>query len=172
MPYSDPANKPWTKGVIAGMHPKTVLDVGAGAGAYLNILRDLYLHSVYVTAAEVWEPYVYRFQLLHRYDAVALGDIREREHFDYDLVILGDVLEHMTKDDAVRLWDRISRQARHAIISIPIIHYPQGEEEGNPFEAHVKDDWTSEEVLDTFSHIETWTEFDVTGVFVAHFPQD
>ena len=48
------------------------------------------------------------------------------DDFDYDLVIFGDVLEHMTEEDAVKLWNKVSKQARAAIIAIPIIQYPQG----------------------------------------------
>jgi len=61
-------------------------------------------------------------------------------------------------------------QARHALIAIPIIHFPQGEEYGNPFERHVKDDWTHQEVLDTFPYITEYTVGQVTGAYWAVFP--
>lgn len=171
MPYSDITNRPWVCEKLQSIEktPLTVLDVGAGAGAYLDILRGIYGNSIYVTAAEVWEPYLYKFQLLHRYDAVALGDIRERTNFTYDLVILGDVLEHMNKDEAIELWRKISEQANYALIGIPIIHYPQGAEHNNPYEEHVKDDWTVDEVLQTFPGIVDWQASNITGAFLAQF---
>jgi hypothetical protein len=36
------------------------------------------------------------------------------------------------------------------IVSIPIGHYPQGEYEGNPHEAHITDNWTPEALIETF----------------------
>ena len=78
----------------------------------------------------------------------------------------------MTKEEAIELWDKVSKTARYAIISIPIIHYPQGHEHGNPYEEHVKDDWSSEEVLETFSNIKEYKEFDITGVYIARFKDE
>jgi cyclopropane fatty-acyl-phospholipid synthase-like methyltransferase len=171
MPYSDSANKPWTVEKIKEINPKTVLDVGAGAGVYLDLIREHLGDEVYVEAVEVWEPYIKEFNLEKRYGAVWNKDVRDWETFPYDLVIFGDVLEHMTKEDAIKLWDKVSKSARYAIISIPIIHYPQGHEHGNPYEEHVKDDWSSQEVLETFSHIVESREFDVTGVYIGKFEE-
>jgi hypothetical protein len=30
------------------------------------------------------------------------------------------------------------------------VHYPQEEEFGNPYERHIKDDWSNEEIISTF----------------------
>ena len=120
MPYSDLVSKPWTITQITWQDPRTILDVGAGAGVYAEMLRPV--SNAHITAYEVWEPYIYQFQMLKKYDAVSLGDIRECKNFDYDVVILGDIIEHMSADDAKSLWARISREARSIILSIPIIH--------------------------------------------------
>ena len=38
------------------------------------------------------------------------------------------------------------------------VHYPQDAFEGNHFEIHVKDDWSHEEMMDTFPQIvKSWT---------------
>jgi hypothetical protein len=91
--------------------------------------------------------------------------------FSYDLVILGDVLEHMPEDDAVELWKVISKQARHALISIPIGHHPQGAWGGNPYEIHHEEDWSTERVLQAFPGIIEHKEFEITGVFIAKFSE-
>jgi hypothetical protein len=39
------------------------------------------------------------------------------------------------------------------VISIPIHHCPQGAWGGNPYEIHVKDDWTHQEVMESFPGI-------------------
>ncbi len=176
MPYSDPTNKPWTLQKIEELIPNFVLDVGAGAGVYGRLIREQIAgfnpnigSMKRLDAIEVWEPYISRFNLESIYDSVIRADVREWNDFSYDLVIFGDILEHMSKADAVKVWDKVRKQARAAIISIPIVHYPQGEAEGNPYEVHVEDHWTTQDILDTFDGITEHIEFDVTGVFLAKF---
>jgi mannosyltransferase OCH1-like enzyme len=172
MGFSDPTNKPWTQQEIIKINPKTVLDVGAGQGVYLDLIRAVLPEDVFVHAVEVWDPYIKQFNLAARYDKLFQMDVREMETFDYDLVILGDVLEHMPEKDAVELWDRISKDAKYAIISIPIIHYHQDAINGNPYEVHVEEDWNTERVLKTFKGIKYHQEFPVTGVFIAKFENE
>jgi mannosyltransferase OCH1-like enzyme len=172
MGFSDPTNKPWTQQEIIKINPKTVLDVGAGQGVYLDLIRAVLPEDVFVHAVEVWDPYIKQFNLVARYDKLFQMDVREMETFDYDLVILGDVLEHMPEKDAVELWDRISKNAKYAIISIPIIHYHQDAINGNPYEVHVEEDWNTERVLKTFKGIKYHQEFPVTGVFIAKFENE
>ena len=169
MGFSDPTNKPWTQQKIVELNPKTILDVGAGQGVYLNLIRESLGDNPIVTAVEVWQPYIDQFNLENRYDYLYPLDVRELSSFEYDLVILGDVLEHMSEQDAIDLWDRISKQAKYAIISIPIIHYHQDAINGNPYEIHVDEDWNTERVLKSFHSIIEHVEFPVTGVFVAKF---
>ena len=169
MPYSDPANKPWTAEKIKEINPRTVLDVGAGAGVYLDIIREHVGNHVVVVALEVWQPNIEQFKLKERYDKVINEDVRKIDNFDYDLVIFGDVLEHMSEEDAVKLWNKVSEQAGSAIISIPIIHYHQDAYEGNPYEVHVEADWSPKRVRSAFHSISESKEFEVTGVYVARF---
>ena len=169
MPFSDPANKSWTAEKIKEINPRTVLDVGAGAGVYLDIIRKNLDQDVNVVGVEIWEPYIEKFNLKDRYDKIIVKDVRLIDDFDYDLVIFGDVLQHMSEEDAVKLWNKVSKQARAAIIAIPIIQYPQGAHEGNPYEVHVEEDWNPEKVKKAFCSIVESKEFEVTGVYVARF---
>lgn len=147
----------------------SILDVGAGSGTYYNLLHGNGIKIDKFDALEVWKPYVEQYSLASKYDRVIQEDARKHNDFDYDLVILGDVLEHMTKEDAIALWSKVSGKAKHAIISIPIIHYPQGHLDGNPYEEHVKEDWTAEEVLETFEGIVDHETYNTVGVFYATF---
>ncbi len=169
MGYSDPENKPWAKEKIIELRPTTVLDVGAGQGVYLDLIRQGLGAGVIVNAVEVWQPYIDQFDLENRYDKLFAMDVRSMKNFEYDLVILGDVLEHMSEKDAVELWDRIALQAKYAIISIPIIHYHQDAINGNPYEVHVEEDWDIERVLRTFKNIKEYKKFAITGTFIAEF---
>jgi 2-polyprenyl-3-methyl-5-hydroxy-6-metoxy-1,4-benzoquinol methylase len=169
MGTSDPANKPWATKKIIELDPTTVLDCGAGAGIYLDIVKQYVSDSVFVAGVEVWQPYIEQFNLKSRYNLIIEDDLRNIEDFNYDLVIFGDILEHMTEEEALKIWDKVSKQAKYAIISIPIIHYHQDAINGNPYEIHVDEDWSTERVLLKFSHIVEHKEFPQTGVFVAKF---
>jgi hypothetical protein len=172
MGYSNPENKPWAKEKIIELSPTTVLDVGAGQGTYLNLIREGIGAGVIVNAVEVWQPYIDEFNLINRYDKLFAIDVREMDSFGYDLVILGDILEHMSEEDAVALWEKISKQAKYAMISIPIIHYHQDAINGNPYEVHVEEDWTMERVLEKFKGIVEYKKFEVTGTFIAKFDNE
>lgn len=166
MPYSSGEGKAWVAEVATRLRPATVLDVGAGAGAYASLLRPL-LPDARLVALEVWEPYVYRFGLHRLYDEVLVGDARTLPLPSVDLVVLGDVVEHMAEDEAVALWARCRAAGRHVVLSLPVVHYPQGPCEGNPHEEHVVDDWSHERVLATFPGIVESRTYTEIGVYLA-----
>lgn len=120
----------------------SILDVGAGRGKYRILLR------VYpnVDACEIWEPTVESEGLRHIYrhvfvcDFVDLTASSSWETSEYDLVIMGDVLEHMTVDDARLSLERIQGDV---IVIVPFM-YPQDEEDGNVYQRHIQDDLTPE----------------------------
>lgn len=167
---SNMETKPWIAKKVLDIEPKTVMDVGAGAGIYSNLLLGIYgPENIHLTAVEVWKPYVDGYNLRNRYHKVLEEDVRSLTDFKYDLVILGDVLEHMSEDDAISLWDKVSKQARYAIIAIPIIHHPQGMVADNPYEVHVEEDWSVDKVLEKFPGIIDHSVYKVTGAFLAKF---
>jgi hypothetical protein len=71
----------------------------------------------------------------------------------------------MTRDEAKSVVERALSAAPYVMISIPVIRYPQGEIEGNPFEAHVKDDWDHSQVLQSFAGIAAFLVHDHIGVY-------
>jgi trans-aconitate methyltransferase len=132
---------------IAAHQPRSVLDVGVGCGTYATLLRPL-LPRAWFIGVEVHEPYVHRFGLRTRYDALYVCDVRDLDPLpDADVVILGDVIEHLPHADAVTLWARARRAARLAVFAaLPVVEWPQGEVDGNPHEAHLHT-WSHADVL-------------------------
>jgi SAM-dependent methyltransferase len=169
MGTSHPESRGWVIRKIRQNKVTSILDVGAGSGTYFNALKKNGYTRAHIDAIEVWNPYIEEFNLKNKYDNVYQEDVRDWNDFNYDLVIFGDILEHMSKDEAIEVWDKVSKSAKYAVISIPIIHYHQGEINGNPYERHVKDDWTHSEVIDTFSGIIDSWEGTVVGAFWAEF---
>jgi hypothetical protein len=164
MPISHNTNVDYVARLIRDNEPKTVLDVGAGAGKYGHLYRAIYPYYQ-IDALEVWEPYIEEYNLNYLYNNIFKEDVRSFDNFNYDLVILGDILEHMEKEEAIRVMESVKSQAKMAIISIPTCDCPQGHIHGNPYEEHVKDDWTHEEVMETFSHIFQYELFQDTGTY-------
>ncbi len=168
MPLSSAEGKPWTKGRIddlaAQVGPLEVLDIGPGVGTYAKLLAGPSVSKL--TGLEIYEPYVHTYRLRTYYDEIVIGDARETDLPTCDVVILGDVAEHMTAEAALDLWERSAAAARRAVyLSIPIVHYPQGEIEGNEHEHHVVDDWDHDKVLAAFPGIGAfWTGTEV-GVY-------
>lgn len=154
-----------------GPNVQTVLDLGVGNGTYHRLFtrKSPALKNAHWIGIEAWEPYIREFDLLTRYNKIINADIRVVDFTTLgkiDLVFAGDVLEHMTKEEAVKVVDDLLKVSKRIIVSIPIVHYPQGEEEGNPYEAHIKDNWSDAEMKETFTQIkESWTG-NVIGVYL------
>ncbi|MCW2811554.1 MAG: hypothetical protein JWP61_2012 [Friedmanniella sp.] len=171
---SSAEGKQWTRDrvqALAAAGPVTVLDIGPGVGTYAKLLAGPAVS--HITGIEIWEPYVDTYRLRDYYDEVIVGDAREVTWPAADVVIMGDVAEHMSAAEAGRLWERAQTSARRAIyLSIPIVHYPQHEIEGNPHEHHVVDDWSHDKVLAAFPGIQDWWLGTEVGVYERRMDAD
>ena len=169
MPYSDNSNVDWIIDNINKIQPKLILDIGVGAGKYGKLVKSV-APECKLYGIEVWQPYVEEFNLLSIYDSIFVEDARE---FDlstntvYDVIFLGDILEHMNELDAISLWEKSLKSSRYVLMSIPTIHYPQGHEHGNPYEEHVVDNWSHELVIQKFKKIIDYKNFDITSSYLA-----
>ena len=177
MPYSSNEGKEWIKSLVKKLitisksNSNSILDVGAGAGTYSDLLRAT-LNQTEFIAIEIWEPYILQFDLENKYDHIIKQDIREYiPEKRYSITFLGDVLEHMKKEEAIEVYEKILHASEFVIISIPIILYPQGEYEGNPYEKHIKEDWTDQEVLSTFSNLVFSHKGNEVGVYLGVNPE-
>ena len=161
------------KSWVMAQHPNSVLDVGAGCGTYAKWWQYL-APRPYLIGVEIWPPYLTAYSLRDLYDYVMVRDVREMSLTDWprvDVVILGDVLEHMSRADALRVWNLACASARKAVyLSIPIVPMPQGAMQGNPHEEHVVPDWTHEQVLETFPLISWHWTGTIVGRYEALIP--
>lgn len=156
MPTSLANGKEWTAKIFRSIahysEIKRVLDIGPGQGTYTYMKQQ----GQYWIGVEAWAPYVEKFNLKTKYDEIVIADARYVDYGKFgrfDVTFLGDVLEHMEKKDSIDLVENISFHSRFMILSLPIVKFPQDAVDGNFFEIHVKDDWSHEEVMDSFSNI-------------------
>ena len=103
MASSNPENREWVLNKVSQLQPKTVIDVGAGSGTYCRLLRP-YVPASYA-AIEIYQKNITQYKLRDLYDDVWLDDVRNFKSLEADLIIFGDVLEHMTKEEAIKVWD-------------------------------------------------------------------
>lgn len=117
----------------------TCLDVGACDGKWSKLLGD------YLTmdAVEVFQENISLWKLADKYRKVIWTDIANFEYEHYDLIIFGDVLEHMTVGKAQRVLDYAKPRCKDMIIGIPYL-WSQDAIYGNPYEVHIQNDLTPE----------------------------
>lgn len=145
MPFSAKQNRVWAAKHVTAARPRLILDIGPGEGTYVDLLRPHLPHTAF-HGIEVWAPYIDRFNLLDKYDAVTVADVRDFEfpRGDYT-VIMGDVLEHLPEADGRRVIANIKANAKHLLLSVPVLHKEQGATFGNPHETHVRH-WHADEL--------------------------
>lgn len=140
MPWSADENRDF---LLSHIEPTDrVLDVGAGAGIWADLLTQRGHSRRNIHAVEIFEPYISRFGLEYKYGKIHVGDFRELAIplNVYNVLILGDVLEHFVYAEAMEVWEKARRIVGpngKILLSTPIIDFPQGEEEGNIHEAHL-----------------------------------
>lgn len=175
MPFSLRENNADVVAFVKEHGIKTALDVGPGFGTYARIItRDAGL-KVTMDAIEIYEPYVEKFGLERLYRKVFINDIRDVAtvnsgfpQVDYDLIIFGDVLEHLTADDSLFVWKWASEHAKYGIISVPIIHWPQGGTE-NPHEAHLQEHMEPKDIHRDYGPFLKTRIYSQTGTFFKEF---
>ena len=161
MPSSNKEGKKIIKDWIFELQPqiKNILDLGTRNGNYhwlFAVKNGAPLRHCNWTGIEAWAPYIDEYNLKAKYNKIINEDIRKINYQQFgqvDMVFAGDVLEHMTKEEAVTVVDEVLRMSKFLIISLPIVYYPQDEVNGNPFEKHVKEDWSHGEMMETFPQI-------------------
>jgi len=140
-----------------------ILDIGAGIGTYSDLLRPK--GFINIDCVEVFEQYVIDYRLNEKYNNVFIGDVTKLEidFSDYDLIIFGDVLEHIEVESAKNLLNKLLKQ--NLIVSIPF-ESEQGEHFGNSYEIHLQPDLTLENFFERFKGFYPFClRFDY-GVFV------
>ena len=120
-------------------HGTSCLDVGACDGKWFDLLGD----HLTMDAVEIYEPYINVYELYLRYRHVYCGDIADFRYPYYDIVLFGDVIEHMTVEKAQQVIDYALQHSKCVIVAVPYM-FKQGPMRGNKWEEHIQDDLTPE----------------------------
>lgn len=153
MPSSRCNHIPLILGIVRQLAPRSILDVGVGFGKWGHLFRE-YTDVVAAEsdparyARENWQvridgieghaPYLTPMHE-YLYDEIRVGDMRTTIHEvgEYDVIFLGDVIEHVDKADGARLLEACLAHARKAVVvTTPARPAPQDAVCANELEAH------------------------------------
>ena len=159
MPSSRPNVIPTVIHLLQQLKPRSILDVGVGFGKWGHLFREytdireaerdparyqrqnwqvridgLEGHAAYLTPM-----HHYLYQEIHLGDAAALMKTLP----NYDLVFLGDIIEHVEKEAGLQLLrDALARANKAVIVSTPKFETAQEDLCGNELERH-RSLWTA-----------------------------
>lgn len=145
---------------IISTQPESVLDVGVGFGRWGFLCREMLdafagrvrkeQWKVRIDGVEIFEAYLQDHQR-YIYDKIHIGDAKVVVPTlgEYGVVIIGDMLEHLGKDDAWGLFASAMDRARIGLIlNIPIGEgWLRGDVSENMYEDHLSW-WTLAEFSD------------------------
>ena len=114
-----------------------ILDVGFGSGVYGKLLRAFYYENI--DGLDIYGENIKEMGLDVIYNNIFIENILDFDFDFYDLIIMGDVLEHIELDSAKKLLSRFidGNKCNHIIVSIPY-EYEQDEVYGNKYEKHLQ----------------------------------
>ena len=139
-----------------------VLDVGAGRGTYYNLLGDYFKN---MDAVEIFDPNIKKYKLKDKYSLVFNENIVDFKYDFYDIIIFGDIIEHLEVEDAQKVLEYAKDRCREMIVAVPY-HYVQGEIEKNVYEIHKQDDLTHLLMQERYPYLELLYGNSVYGYYI------
>jgi protein-L-isoaspartate O-methyltransferase len=132
--------------MLKEIKPKRVLDIGCGEGKYGSMVIDN-VPDCELTGIEIEQDHVDRYNLKNLYKEVRVGDawqvLQKNPDEFFDVVILGDCIEHMPKSVGLDLLNFLTYRTQYIILIIPEFIV-----QGTVHEKH------------SASHISVWSQYD------------
>lgn len=110
----------------------TILDVGIGCGTYYDLLCDKFKN---IDGVEAFKPNIDQHNGM-RYRHIFNYDIKDFLYDYYDLIIFGDILEHLNVNDAQYVLNYAYDRCKNLIVALPYM-YKQDAIYGNKYEEHL-----------------------------------
>src|SRR6266496_6371173 len=153
MPSSRPNTIPTVIHLLRQLKPKSILDIGVGFGKWGHLFREYtdiqeaeneprrYQRRNWRVRIDGIEGHRAYLTPMHRYlyNKIHIGDARAliKRLFRYDLIFLGDIIEHLDKSDGLQLLrDCFGKAAKAVVVSTPKFETDQPALCGNELERH------------------------------------
>lgn len=163
MPSSRPNAVPVVVHLIKQLKPKSILDIGVGFGKWGHLFREYtdilrseddpsrYRRENWQVRIDGIEGFPDYITDMHRflYNEIMIGDVRSLAATigTYDVIFLGDIIEHISKEDGMQLIRTLLNKTNKAIIfSTPKYETAQEALCENELERH-RSLWTATDFL-------------------------
>ena len=126
---------------------KTILELGAGKSTYLRLFEN----DFHITALDAYEKSLEIAKKENLFDAYIVGNTNKLMEKvapkSFDSVVAFDLIEHLSKEDGMKLIEDMTEVAKKSII----IYTPNGflfqpAHDNNPFQEHISG-WSYEEMI-------------------------
>lgn len=161
--------------VLHSISFSSVLDLGTGIGQWGALARtigDLQCNRMQpgtwqklIHGVEIYEAY--KNPTWDLYNRVYIDDIRsyiQNIQLFYDIIIAIEVLEHIEKEDALKILHKLKSMHTHLIFSYCNIE--QGAWGGNDYEVH-RSKWTHNDILNIFPTAQLLFSTDVHALWYS-----
>lgn len=159
MPTSNIGSVPFILDAILRKHYhhqeiKSILDVGIGWGKYGLLCREYvspfeimdYAWKLRLDGIEVYPTYIKPYTK-GLYSNIFITDVRDfcedpgkwSEDPYWDMILLIDIIEHMTKEEGIRVIEKLTHHARWLLVCTPeeLKFYPEAVARYHPKEKHI-----------------------------------
>ena len=143
-----------------------ILDVGPGVGTYSNLLTP---SGYKLDCLEIFPRYITDYDLVEKYNKVMVGDIRKFDFDEYEYLIMGDVLEHLTFEESIKFLNQVKSSNQKCLVAVPYL-LEQGEEYGNPYETHHQPDLTPEIMFKRYPFLRLLIRNNAYGYYINYEP--
>jgi len=153
MPTSRPNHIGYLATQVLEIQPKSILDIGIGFGSKGMLFREM--TDIWNGRYEAWETRIDGIEIFEKY----ITELQEKIYTNiyignvldiidtlpnYDFIYMGDVIEHLTKEDGLELLEKLRSKAKVVIIATPLLVSNQGAINGNKNETHLSQ-WNFED---------------------------
>lgn len=131
--WTDPL--PW----IIDKNSKTILDLGCGEGLPMKLIK-LRLSPSKTVGVDIFNSYIEKNRQDAIHDVYLIEDIRKVKFpvKSFDIVIASHALEHLQKDQALKVLENMEKIAKkQVIVAAPIGHIYHPETDGNKHQLHL-----------------------------------
>jgi len=138
-----------------------ILDVGPGRGTYGQLLKNNFV----IDCVEIFPRYITDYNLSEIYNKIFISDILDFDYSKYELIIMGDILEHLSLLSAQNLINDMCDKNIKVIVAVPY-NYIQGEWGGNIYETHLQPDLTSKNMVEKYPNLNLLYDFQHYGYYI------
>lgn len=139
-----------------------VLDVGSGCGTYFNLLGDYFKE---IDGVEVFLPNIINYDLRNKYHKVYNVDIKDFKYENYDIIIFGDIIEHLEVKEAQEVLEYAYNHSKEMIVAVPY-ELEQGIEEDNIYEIHKQPDLTPKNMKERYPMLKEFLKNELYGYYI------